>query len=226
MGRVNYNQEPSEPQLVGRKHTVILVQMPEAEFDATSHLSPDTYLVDVGFGLGLTKPIALRENEQVDGMAPPEKHRLVRATHPLNVLNMADPDSVAVASEWALQTNLTNRWEVIPDGQWRTLHQFDMLQAQMNDFQHLSWTVANGPGTIFWGNILAVVYHAEEDDQLSMTVMFGNKVTRRYQGKITILKEIRNEADRLEALEEYFGIEYPPEAAALINRKGAALSSA
>lgn len=99
------------------QHMVLLVQIP-------GDPPGETYLVDVGFGLGLVRPIRLRENEEVDGLASPERHRLVRASHPESSLEPSDP----FALEWRLQTNLTRKWEPLSAGSWRTLYQFTLQQ--------------------------------------------------------------------------------------------------
>lgn len=54
---------------------VLFVQVEEAA--SQSPPSPETYMVDAGFGFCLAHPILLKDHETVPGAALPEIHRLI-----------------------------------------------------------------------------------------------------------------------------------------------------
>jgi arylamine N-acetyltransferase len=74
--RVNQAYAPSAlPEFSALSHMVIFVQPIQD--------SNKTYLVDVGFGIGLTKPILLSNADDniITGTTPTEKHRLTRGSN-------------------------------------------------------------------------------------------------------------------------------------------------
>ncbi|KAG8895705.1 N-terminal acetyltransferase [Tulasnella sp. 408] len=227
-GRVNTAPEPTEVDFETRSHLVLLVQIP------TPHLAPtetgnETYFVDVGFGLGIVRPMLLSHGEEMPGLFPSERHRVVKAYHPESRLDTTDPATVPFAEEWRLEINVARNGQELPQGTWRTLYQFSLHQYYLVDFEWLSVMVQSNPKSLFWNHLVVVLYtpakgdSAEVGEKMGVKVMMGPKVTYREGGKYEVLKELKNEADRISALKEYFDIEYPLDAAVNVRNKNGAL---
>ncbi|KAG8900673.1 N-terminal acetyltransferase [Tulasnella sp. 417] len=228
-GRVNMAPEATDVQFETRSHLVLLVQIP------TPHLTPaetgsETYIVDVGFGLGIVRPMLLSHNEEMPGLFPPERHRLVKEYHPESSLDTTDPSTEPFAEEWRLEINTLRTGQELPQGVWRALYQFSLHQYYLEDFEWLSLMVQSSPKSFFWNSLAVVIYtpvkgdSVEVGEKLGVKVMMGPKITYREEGKYEVWKEMKNEADRISALKEYFNIEYPLDAAVYVKNKNGALA--
>lgn len=227
-GRVNTAPEPTDIEFETRSHLVLLVQIPTHHL-TTAETGNETYIVDVGFGLGIVRPMLLSHNEEMPGLFPPERHRLVKAYHPESSLDTTDPATEPFAQEWRLEINTTRTGQELPQGTRRTLYQFSLHQYYLEDFEWLSVMVQSNPKSLFWNNLIVVLYapakgdSAEMGEKMGVKVMMGPKVTYREEGKYEVWKEMKNEADRISALKEYFNIEYPLDAAVNVQNKHGAL---
>ncbi|KAG8939063.1 N-terminal acetyltransferase [Tulasnella sp. 424] len=227
-GRINRAPEVTDVQFQTRSHLVLLVQIP------SSHLTPsetgdETYVVDLGFGLGIVRPMLLRDKEEMPGLFPPERHRLAKTYHPESSLDTTDPSTEPFTGEWRLEANTTQTGQELPSGSWRTLFQFSLHQYHLEEFEWMSRMVQSNPKSFFWNNLAVVLYtpasgeSTEGEMKMGVKVMMGPKITYREEGKYEILKEMKNEADRISGLKEYFNIDYPLDAAINIQNKNAAL---
>lgn len=187
---------------------VLLVQIPSDPLPCQSTTShPPTYVVDAGFGLGVARPILLKENHVALGAALPEQNRLIRAAHPDSSLDETDPESKTLAARWFMQINLDNHGKVLPDGTWRTLYEFGEQEFFKEDLEALSFVVARREGGLFWDNVLAVIHTPLSVDTLGRKVMGRKKVTLREGNVYKVLREFKSEDDRIEALGDDFFIQ-------------------
>ncbi|KIO33573.1 hypothetical protein M407DRAFT_231697 [Tulasnella calospora MUT 4182] len=229
-GRINKASEPTDIEFEMRSHSVLLVQVPQPHL-TSAETGDETYVVDLGFGLGIMRPMLLRHNEEMPGLFPPERHRLVKAYHPESSLDTTDPATESFAEEWRIETNTLQTGQELPQGVWRALFQFSLHQYYIKDYEWLSIMVQSNPKSFFWNKLAVVLYTpvkgdpAEVGEKMGVKVMFGTKVTYREEGKYEVLKEMKNEADRISALKEYFNIEYPLDAAVNVQNKNAALGA-
>lgn len=206
-GRVNITQslDITFNQL---SHMVLFVQIPPNSQQAPSTTSrPPTYIVDVGFGGGIVRPILLEENHVALGASLPEQHRVTRASLPCSSLDETDPESKALAARWFMQVNLDRQGKVLPDGTWRTLYEFGEQEFFREDFEALSFVIWSTQHGLFWDNVLAVIYTHLDEDTVGRKVMGRNKVTLREGSGYKILRELKTEADRIDALREEFFIQ-------------------
>ncbi|KAG9011187.1 N-terminal acetyltransferase [Tulasnella sp. 427] len=223
-GRVNKAPEATDVQFETRSHLVLLVQIPEACL-TSSETGNETYVVDVGFGLGIVHPMLLRHEEEVPGAFSPERHRLVEAYHPQSSLDTTDPATKPFAQEWRLEVNTMRMGEILPSGKWRALYQFSLQQYYLEEFEWMSHMVQSNAKSFFWNSLAVVLYTPAKagDSTMGIKVMMGPKVTYREEGTFEVLKEMKDEKERIEALNEYFGIVYPLEAVGNVQNKNGAL---
>jgi len=173
------------------------------------HLDSETYMLDVGFGLGPARPMPLKDLEAVLGAAPPEKHRLMKAAPPNSSIDTeADKAGECIAEEWRLQVNTDIHRKPLPKDSWRTLYAFGRSEFFLRDFEAFSFFVAHRPGTIFWDRVNAVRWEAYgEGENFARVVLTKDGKVMWYGGEdAKTLKECRSETDRIVALREYFGI--------------------
>ncbi|KAG8939062.1 N-terminal acetyltransferase [Tulasnella sp. 424] len=228
-GRVNTAPEATDPvQFEARAHLVLLVQIPNSQL-TPSETGNETYVVDVGFGLGIVRPMLFKDGEEMSGLFPPEIHRLVKTYHPGSSLDTTDPSTQPFAEEWRLEINTTRTGQELPLGSWRTLYQFSLNQYYLEEFEWMSHMVQSHPKSFFWNNLAVVLYtpasgeSTEGGTKMGVKVMMGPKITYREEGKYEILREMKNEADRIAGLKEYFNIDYPLDAAVNVQNKHGAL---
>lgn len=198
-GRVNENAPGSlELNLTKITHMVLFVQFAPTD----SFSEAETYIVDVGYGLGIARPLLLKENNVVMGAALPEMHRLVKALHPESSFE----NSAKEQEDWWLQVNLNDRGGVLPDGQWRTLYQFAEKELFLNDFAAMSFCVAQRGIGLFHSNIIAVMFTPWGEDTLGRKVLSKKKVSLREGTGFKVLRDMKTEQDRITALREEFNI--------------------
>lgn len=201
-------------------HVAALVQVPDDN-------DFKTYLVDAGFGIGTCRPIVLEDGAEAQGAFPFVKHRLIKATNPNTSLDLSEPESVTVASEWVVQVNQGRMGNTLEPGHWRTLYHFSTAEFYQKDFTSLSFMISNLPvANILWEKVAAVLYlpEANSEDDLGMRILFGDKLTERTSAGFKLVESFETEDQRIKALDVYFGIKYPTEAASFIARTNAGLT--
>lgn len=169
--------------------------------------SSETYLVDVGFGgLSLVRPIPLIEGAEVQGAAPPEVHRLVRGKHPKSSLDAEEPISDPTA-EWRLEVNYK---PVSQPADWMVLYQFSLTECFEEDREQQNFAVSqrNIPGIPFYSNVLCVKHFEVpgSTEILGRRVMMGNCVHERIGSSNRTVVTLHTEAERIDALKQYFGV--------------------
>ncbi|KAG9011252.1 N-terminal acetyltransferase [Tulasnella sp. JGI-2019a] len=203
-GRVNQNQSITELNFVEPTHMVLFVQIPPKD---PPSIPLETYVVDVGFGIGPARPILLKEYEIVQGAAPPEKHRLIKAPIPNSSLDEDDDESKQIAENWRVQVNLDEQGKPLPEGTWRSIYAFGMKEFFLRDFEALAFLVAHRPGGLFWEGVNVTRWEAfGNEGALARVVMSKKGKVMWYGDEKRTLMEFRSEADRMRALRENFGI--------------------
>ncbi|KAF9269729.1 cysteine proteinase [Marasmius fiardii PR-910] len=223
-GRVNQNYMKlgAPPEFTPTTHVVLLVQ-PIADSNVT-------YMVDVGFGGSCpVRPILLTEGEAVMGTTPTEKHRLRKGKLPDSCLD--DPTQWV----WKLECLHTKENEPEDESRWRWLYAFDETERFAQDMVCSShWVATYGTGTIFAHNVLCIKQYWYDEDQLkkpiadrwigSMSLLGG--VVRRHLGpRSEVVKELKSEEERIEAIKEFFEVDVGKENIQYIQGRSAALSN-
>ncbi|KAG9027332.1 N-terminal acetyltransferase [Tulasnella sp. JGI-2019a] len=212
MARMNHSKgDPNVINLTGLEHQVILMQIPGDE---------ETYFVDVGLGLGVSRPAPLKADYEFDGI-PPSKYRFTRGYHP------DSPLSGLEAEEWRFQMNRDLKLEPIPDPGWLTFFQFSTQPAYLKDIMEFNWLTHNRPGAMLPNNILATVFTGKKaDEPLEQMTIFGDRFqSRAPNGPIVLLKMFESEEERISALKEFFGIGFPADAMACIVGRSSAVQT-
>ena len=221
--RVNNFQPPSTDIDFSPSGHMVIIAQPLSDSLSSGSASPDTYLVDVGFGgAGPARVIPLIEGIEVKGTSHPEIHRLTRGRHPLcsiePIEGQEDPEL-----EWRLEHRCGTYQ---PD--WRVLYQFSLKESYQGDRLAMAFATAGQPGIgPFWFDIMAVRYlpleDSDDEDSLSRLIIFKNRVSRRIGDKIEKLAEFGTEIDRIQGLKQYIGITIPEENVANIRGRLAEL---
>ncbi|KAJ3506700.1 hypothetical protein NLJ89_g6727 [Agrocybe chaxingu] len=201
-------------------HHIIFVQ-PEAG-------SNRTYVVDVGFGSGLMRPMLLSNEEDnvIFGLNSFEKHRLTRKSTPSSNISASietSPSSgVPTEIKWnleALHQQKDNR-----DVAWRVLYSFTEDEFHLKDFQAASFAVSMMPVPrgLFWSNVVCTKTfvlkgdHADNGmsdasirsgEEMYRLVIVGKEVKKHIGGETEIIKILDTELERVRALRESFGID-------------------
>ncbi|KAG7095319.1 hypothetical protein E1B28_006084 [Marasmius oreades] len=208
-GRVNQNYMKLgvPPDFTPTTHMVLLVQ-PISN-------SNTTYMVDVGFGGSCpVRPMLLTEGDPVMGTTPTEKHRLRKGSLPDSCLD--DP----VQSVWKLEclhTKEGNGTAMADESQWKWLYAFDEVERFAQDVVCSShWVATYGRGTIFADNVLCIKHYWLDEEQLTKpneqrwigSLSLMGKIIRRHSGpRGEVVKELKSEEERVEAIKEYFGVD-------------------
>lgn len=207
-GRVNDTMDVEIIDFGSLSHMVLFVQIPDPP-NSPSTAIPQTYLVDLGFGLGgPVKPLLLKEDETISGSVPIEKHRLTKAPFPHSSLDSSDEQTKSIAEDWVVQSNLDAHGNVLSEGRWRTLYQFGTMEFFLRDFEALSFVVAHRPRGLFWDRILAVASVPEGDggSMARLVLSEDGRVMQYGTDGPKVLRELKSERDRIDALKECFGI--------------------
>ncbi|KAK1232758.1 hypothetical protein PQX77_004083 [Marasmius sp. AFHP31] len=222
-GRINktFMKPGASPEFTPQTHMVLLVQpIPE---------SNTTYLVDVGFGgSGTVRPLLLSDADDsvVDGATPTEKHRLRKG-----VL----PGSSTGQIVWKLECLHVkeDKASAEDEGNWKWLFAFDEVERFPQDVECANHFVATfGSGTIFAQNVVCLKYFWLDEEQLQkpneerfLGSMFlvGGMIRRNAGPRSEVVKELKTEEERIEAIREYFGIDVGKEGAEHIKGRAAAL---
>ncbi|KAG6817219.1 hypothetical protein H0H87_011577 [Tephrocybe sp. NHM501043] len=227
-GRVNVAKEASDtPIYTALSHMIIFVQPGD-----TSNV---TYLVDVGCGgSGPTRPILLSssDNNIVMGTTPTEKHRLTRGTHPESKIESSTP-------EWHLDVLHIKGGPELPLPEWRIVYAFSEKEFFPTDFDSANFAVCRMPGGYFWDSVICSKHFWLNDKESNTSLgvesddiatwhagrfgMDGAVVRKHIGSNSDIVRTLTNEAERAEALHEFFGIRIEPSALEYIRGRVAAL---
>ncbi|KAG9023230.1 N-terminal acetyltransferase [Tulasnella sp. JGI-2019a] len=143
MARMNRTGgDPNVINLTGLEHQLILMQIPGDE---------NTYFVDIGIGLGVTRPVPLTVGYEFDGLAP-QKYRFAQGVHPDSPLTDKE------AEEWRLLTNLDVKSNPLPDPGWMTYFQFSTQPYYLKDIVDFNWLSHNRPDAVLPKKIYVFIF--------------------------------------------------------------------
>ncbi|KAJ8082770.1 hypothetical protein PM082_008626 [Marasmius tenuissimus] len=221
-GRINktFMKPGASPEFTPQQHMVLFVQpVPE---------SNTTYLVDVGFGgSGIVRPMLLSDADDnvVDGATPTEKHRLRKG-----VL----PGSSTGQIVWKLECLHVKENRVAEDeSNWKWLFSFDEVERYPQDIECSNYFVSTfGSGTMFAHNVVCLKYFWLDEEQLQKPneerflgsiSLLGGMIRRNLGSRSEVVKELKTEEERIEAIREYFGIDVDKKGTEHIRGRAAAL---
>ncbi|KAF7289714.1 Arylamine n-acetyltransferase 1 [Mycena indigotica] len=214
-GRINPLPAESDPQFLAFVHMVLFVQ-PTAGSNAT-------FVVDTASAL--VRPIPLCDGAEVPGATPTERFRLRRAARPEASLRTS-PDAIAPApAEWWLEHIQDAKDTGMPP---TTRVMYSFIEDEFFETERAAGnaTVLAATGGIFAETVVCSKYffltdeeaksigqiQAEQEgpahagEHLGKLAMGGNVVRKHVGLQTTLVKELENEADRVDALRECFGI--------------------
>ncbi|KAF9477221.1 cysteine proteinase [Pholiota conissans] len=210
--RVNHGPPDGPLAYTSLNHQVIFVQ-PEND-------SNQTYLVDVGFGTGLVRPILLSNSEEniVMGTDATEHHRLIWAAAHSTSLEMSNGSTTPGAMKWNPQVLHGDR-DAENAAPWRILYSFSEEEFHDRDFHDASFVVYSSPNPngLFWNNVVCIKYFADDDADANsdgdvsreiayrMTLM-GKEVKKRGKGGSETILKFDSEVERVRALRDIFGV--------------------
>jgi arylamine N-acetyltransferase len=155
------------------------------------------YQVDVGFGSnGPAHPYLLEQNGAIQPNVRPGSGRLVWKNIPGNT----DPDQRL----WVYQHRIKD------DAEFRDIYCFTELEFLPQDYSIMNYYTSTNPKCWFTHQIVCV-RHLVKNDELIGTVIIQSGLKIREYGQTVKEEKFETEDDRLQALKEYFGIEFGPE---------------
>ncbi|KAG8936953.1 N-terminal acetyltransferase [Tulasnella sp. 418] len=190
--------ESSEVQFTHLSHMMLFLQLPSDIATEADGDNIPTYLVDCGFGArSLVRPILLSDGVAVKGSDSWETHRVIATID-------AQSSLIPPAKNWTLEMQEGSQ------SPWCTLIKFGMEEYFLDDMQATSRYFSKGYDGIF-RNVIAVKripVSEEPDADLKRLTLFRGQVTEKGGGQgDKVVLEIRDEKDRVRALNELFGIE-------------------
>ncbi|KAE8451550.1 hypothetical protein EG329_003623 [Mollisiaceae sp. DMI_Dod_QoI] len=152
------------------------------------------YLVDVGFGgNGPTAPILLEDGNEMAWGVTGDRVRVLWE----GIREFETPGEKC----WVLQHKREGCEE------WDDMYCFTDIEFTPMDVGVMNWkTTRDVRGSFFNHLIICVRNQMEGEDVVGTVIMTDEKVKSRVRGKNETLKVCKNELDRWEALEKYFGI--------------------
>ena len=165
------------------------------------------YMLDVGFGGdGATAPLPLIPNTPHTNLGTQEV-RLIRDWIPTQ-LHRQDEES----KMWIYQY----RNDV--SQQWNSFFAFQEVEAMENDFRVVNWYTGSHPESFQTFTQLVVkfmrqpvVAGTEEQEIYGKRMLVNNVVKENIGGKTCAVQECRTEADRIQALRKWLGMEFTEE---------------
>ena len=199
----------------GFEHMVIFMLIGDAK-----------YLVDVGFGSGnALAPVLLKEGEEVK-CQPGMVGRVVRRPLAASTLRGA-----GTQDWWVFQNKIEGKDDV-GEGGWTNAYCFGEMEWFEEDFAVSNYKTSQSPRSWFTytfvvtrmilkgekadgekvqveqGGASGKEKEGKEVELVGSVTMFGGRLTRRIGGGGSeVLKDFRSEAERVEMLREWFGVE-------------------
>ncbi|KAH8893533.1 arylamine N-acetyltransferase 2 [Thozetella sp. PMI_491] len=164
------------------------------------------YSLDAGFGGdGPTLPLPLVDGLVHHNNIGTQEIRLVRDLTP--VQRWRAPDAPRM---WIYQ------YRNGADKDWNSFYSFGEFEFIEDDFAIINWYTSSHPESFQTFTVLIVKFlrgrkeGAEEDTVTGKVMLVNELVKRNVTGKTEIVKVCKTEAERREALREWFGIELTP----------------
>ncbi|KAI9885362.1 MAG: hypothetical protein M1823_002833 [Watsoniomyces obsoletus] len=169
------------PEFGGWSHMVNLVTINGAK-----------YMVDVGFGADCpTQPMRLKEGECCTGLGT-QSWRLRWTTIP----ETTDPSQQL----WVLEGR---RKEEQP---WTPYYCFAELEFLPADFSNMNYVTSTRRTSLFTWMVMCTRTIVEGDEAVGVRTLANGDVKERRNGEVRTIMTCENEAQRVEALKEWFGI--------------------
>jgi arylamine N-acetyltransferase len=164
-----------------RSHTCII-----ATFE-----NGDKYAIDVSFGGdGPTQPLKLVHGEPTTNLGTQQ----VQLTY--ETIDQFTTDR----KHWIYQ------YRNKPENPWNHYYCFDEVEYLQGDFVIMNWFTSTFPSSFQNTSVLAVKFIRNEDKIVGKVMFVNREVKRNMGGRTELLKVCETEKDRVEALEEHFGI--------------------
>ena len=166
-------------------------------------ISNKKYLVDVGFGSnGITHPIPLE-----DGHVFPCVHPVRGKLEYRSISQHSDPSQ-------RLWVYLSQENETAP---WKELYAFSDVEFFPADFEVLNLSTMTSPRSYFVQSVMCMKTILPEDEEerkngpIGLLILHKDYVKRRIGAESEVVERLSTEADRINALQKYFGISLSPE---------------
>ncbi|KAJ7716619.1 arylamine N-acetyltransferase 1 [Mycena metata] len=231
-GRVNEQAPGVAPIFHAFVHMVLFVQPIEG--------SNTTYFVDVA--TGPVRPILLEEGEMVMGASPSEHHILTRTARADSSLESSPNSQEPQKFEWRFESLHDNKVDPSQPRTSRVLYSFIEDEFFDADFKSFNYSVLGLTAGLFWENVICTKFSWMSDGEVREVdggadpgkltplnryfcrlVMAGNEVRRHVGTRVEVMRVMKTEEERAEALKEFFGISIPYENLQHIRGRGAEL---
>ncbi|KAJ7214438.1 hypothetical protein GGX14DRAFT_563253 [Mycena pura] len=188
-----------------------------------------TYIVDTGDGTGLVRPMLLADGGIVEGASPTEQHRLTLTARADSSLESSPNSPTAQKFEWRLESLHAAKDAGRPPTA-RVMYSF-IEDEFFDEDPRVELPRARAHRGALLGERHARSVDPSVDPAaltpltryLGRLTMAGSTV-RRYVGmQTTVLREMKTEEERAEALREFFGISIPQKDLEFIRGRGAEL---
>lgn len=158
------------------------------------------YMVDVGFGKGATMvPVPLRRDSS------PEFTTIAPLRGKL-VYEKLEQNTDAAQRMWVYYSTDS------ADGPFRQRNCFTEQEFFPEDFEVMNWAVMSRPTSYFVKTVLCMRTILDPDTRRAegTVVLHKDEVKRKIGDKVEVLETLKNEADRVRAIEKYFFIALTP----------------
>ena len=155
------------------------------------------YMIDVGFGgNGPVRPLLLDSSQTLEGGTvqgiSPAEMRLVHENIPEN----EDRNQRL----WSYQHRKD------PQAEWVSKYCFTELEFLPADYEIMNFWTSQSPKTLFKQQVLAVKMLMEHGELVGTVMLVDAEVKKRVRGQTEYVMTCRTESERVQALEELFGI--------------------
>ncbi|WEW60780.1 hypothetical protein PRK78_006268 [Emydomyces testavorans] len=174
-------------QYTGWSHMIIVVTVGESK-----------YVVDVGFGpKGATRPLLLKHGATSMRIAP-EEARLVKGSIPANT------DSEQKLWMFQLRSN--------PEERWQVGYCFYEIEFLPSDYEMMNFWTSQNPSSTFTKTLVCAKFLLNEtkDDIVGNLFILNHLVKRNLNGRMEILRTLKNEGERVDSLRNLFNIHLQP----------------
>lgn len=151
------------------------------------------YMLDVGFGgNGPIQPLLLDPEHSHSQYIPPAEVRLIYDNIPDNT----DPNQKL----WIYQHRMN------PDAPWVPMYCFTELEFLPSDYELMNMRTSQSRTSFFTYRVMVVKMILEGGEVVGTLMLVGAEVKRRVGGKVEHIMTCKTEAERVQALEKWFGI--------------------
>lgn len=151
------------------------------------------YMLDVGFGgNGPIQPLLLDPSAAHTQHIAPAEARLLHKNIPHNT----DPDQKL----WQYQHRID------PQSEWQTMYCFTEIEFLPEDYEIMNFWTSQSRKSWFTYRFIAVKMILEGEEVVGTLIFDGSDVKRRVKGKTEQSRTCKTEEERVQALEDVFGL--------------------